>query len=517
MNEVLKNLGIIIGVIVSATLIMAIFQICPPSGPWPMPPWCEEKITPPATSPEVKPPASKPPETIDFSLTVTVPYWTEGDVYLGIGNNASYLKLNHLESVFYSGTAKIGKGEQYYYSRGSLATRSTDNFTPMELPNGLDAVTDWIDSTKTISMPGFQKGVLFGGSGWHPEEAGVNETVDYNFDLAKKFGVEWLVIDNMWFEFPNCSDAQQIKPFYVGDGVWPDTQGWTSPTKTDQQMKDLIYRAKSKGFKIFLKPVVVSFAKGPGRDPSCHVQMTNWDGWFKDYTTFAVHFGELAQETGVEMYAFGTELDIATDPTRFAGLGPSNPTERWRSIIKEIRNVYSGKLTFSVSCSVDPNHPEYYPCNSPDGVKFWDDLDYIGFEPYFSITTKEKPSVADIKDAFGSALDSAAITRAKQFHEKYNKSVVFTEFSLNSYTGATHYQLQKPANYQFNMQEQANQFEGIMQAVEERPWIAGMHVWSWYLIKPGEDVKWQLTDSNGDFNGKPGGQVLKKWYSKIVG
>jgi hypothetical protein len=65
------------------------------------------------------------------------------------------------------------------------------------------------------------------------------------------------------------------------------------------------------------------------------------------------------------------------------------------------------------------------------------------------------------------------------------------------------------------LQEQANQFEGIMQAVEERPWIAGMHVWSWYLIKPGEDIRWQLKDVNGDFNGKPGGQVLKKWYSKI--
>ena len=93
--------------------------------------------------------------------------------------------------------------------------------------------------------------MLFGGSAWHPEEPGMNEIVDYNLDLAKKFGVEWLVIDNMWFEFPDCSDAQQIKPFYIGDGVWPDTQGWTAPTKNDEQMKDLISKAKEKGFKFF--------------------------------------------------------------------------------------------------------------------------------------------------------------------------------------------------------------------------------------------------------------------------
>jgi hypothetical protein len=460
---------------------------------------------------------SKPtstPKPIELSLFVTVPYWTIGDVYLGIGENPAFLKMEKINEVTYRGTAKLEKDAEYYYSRGSLATKSTTTFKPTDLPVGLNAVIDWVDSNKEISLPGFQKGVLFGGSAWHPEEPGMNEIVDYNLDLAKKFGVEWLVIDNMWFEFPDCSDAQQIKPFYVGDGVWPDTQGWSAPTKTDEQMKDLISKAKMKGFKIFLKPVVVSFAKGPGRDPACHLKMSNWDSWFNDYTTFAVHFGKLAQETGVDMYAFGTELDIATDPQHFIGIGPSKPTERWRKIIKEIRKVYSGKLTFSVSCSVDVNKLDF-PCNSPDGVKFWDDLDYIGFEPYFSITQKPNPTIADIKNAFGSALDSPKITRAKQLSDKYKKPIVFTEFGIDSYKGSTHYRLQKPAEYQVDLQEQADQFEGIMQAVEERPWIAGMHVWAWYLIKPGEDIGWQLKDSNGDFNGKPGGQVLKKWYSKI--
>jgi Glycoside Hydrolase Family 113 len=512
-------LSVLVGLCVIGVAVLFFSRPCPPQGPWPMPPWCGGNASrlPTTAVPTIQANKTPPPtqaRMVSADLTVTVPYWTTGDVYLGIGENPTYLKLEKIDEVTYRGSAKIEEGVEYYYSRGSLATKSTTTFKTTDVPSGLNAVVDWADSTKQISMPGFQKGVLFGGSAWHPEDPGMDAIVDYNLDLAKKFGVEWLVIDNMWFEFPDCSDAQQIKPFYIGDGVWPDTQGWTAPTKTDQQMKDLILKAKQKGFKIFLKPVVVSFAKGPGRDPACHLKMTNWDNWFKDYTTFAVHFAKLAQETGVDMYSFGTELDIATDPVHFHGIGPSNPTARWRKMIKEIRKAYTGKLTFSVSCSVDANKLDF-PCNSPDGVKFWDDLDYIGFEPYFSITTKPNPSIADIKEAFGGALDSPAITRAKQLSEKYNKPIVFTEFSLNSYQGATHYQLQRPANSQVDLQEQANQFEGIMQAVEERPWIAGMHVWSWYLIKPGEDLGWQLKDVNGDFNGKPGGQVLKKWYLKI--
>ena len=139
----------VVGLFVAATAVMFVFKTCPPQGPWPTPPWCIQ-------------------QPIDFNLTVTVPYWTEGDVYLGVGNNASYLKLNHLESVFYSGTAKIGKGEQYYYSRGSLATRSW-TISRQWAPNGLDAVTDWIDSTKPSQCR--RRKVLVGGSGWHPEEA----------------------------------------------------------------------------------------------------------------------------------------------------------------------------------------------------------------------------------------------------------------------------------------------------------------------------------------------------------
>ena len=216
------------------------------------------------------------------------------------------------------------------------------------------------------------------------------------------------------------------------------------------------------------------------------------------------------------MYAFGTELDIATDPDHFIGMGPTNPTERWRNIIKEIRKVYTGKLTFSVSCNVDPVKLDF-PCVSADGVKFWDDLDYIGFEPYFPITTKPNPTASDIKEAFGNALDSPEITGAKQISEKYHKPIVFTEISPRSYHGSSQFQLEKPAGSQVDLEEQAAQMEGIMQAVEERPWIMGMHFWSWTLLRPDENPKWELNDLNDPFNGKPAGQVLKKWYLKIGG
>jgi len=485
--------------------------VCPPAG-FPQPPGCGGKDSIADTMNKF----IEKSERLAVDLYLTVPYWTQGDVYLGIGENATYLKLEKIDDILYQGKFEFESDADYYYSRGSLETKSIDTYTLNDVPTGINSVTDWIDSDKKIVIPGFQKGVLFGGSGWHPEKVGMSYAVDYNLELLKDFGVEWLVIDNMWFEFPDCSDAKEIKPFYIGDGEWPDTSGWSAPTKTDRQLKDLILKAKKMGFKIFLKPVVINFANGPTRNVACHQQMSDWDSWFEDYMEFALHFGRLAEETGVDMYSIGTELDIATDPD-FTTLGPTNPTERWRAIVKEVRNVYSGKLTFSVSCTIDATKDVNnfdFPCNGPNGLKFWDDLDYIGFEPYFSITEKEDPSVAEIKQSFGERLDSALFTRAKQLHEQYNKPVIFTEISIRSYDGASRYQLQVPENPIVDIKEQADLLEGVFQAVEERPWIVGMHHWVWNIIPPGADTSWQLNDIN-TFNGKPGGQVIKKWYRKI--
>jgi hypothetical protein len=40
MKNLLKFLAVLLGVIILAVAAMAVFNICPPQGPWPMPPWC---------------------------------------------------------------------------------------------------------------------------------------------------------------------------------------------------------------------------------------------------------------------------------------------------------------------------------------------------------------------------------------------------------------------------------------------------------------------------------------------
>jgi hypothetical protein len=74
----------------------------------------------------------------------------------------------------------------------------------------------------------------------------------------------------------------------------------------------------------------------------------------------------------------------------FFALAPNciNTTERedeWRALISNIRKVYSGKLIYAANF-----HEEY------EHVKFWDALDYIGVQAYFSLAIKQEGNVARI-------------------------------------------------------------------------------------------------------------------------
>jgi len=435
-------------------------------------------------------------------------------VYLGVGENPTLLKLDKVNEVTYKGTVTVKSNEYIYFSRGAIDTRSTTSFKPTDKPQGLYAVANWVDMDKTINIIDFQKGVIFGGMLWHPEELAVPGIIDYNLDMAKSYGINSIGLVNLWFMFPDCSSSVEIKPFYASDGVWPEeiSQGWATPTLTDEQMEMIISKAHERGFSVFIKPIITTFAVGPNNHPTCYVKITDWDKWFDQYANFILHFAELSEKNNVEMLAIGTELDIPTTSSMKGA--PPDATARWVDLIAKIRKAYSGKITYSVSCGINPEKWGEFPCRAPKDVKFWDAVDYLGFEPYFPITQKVNPSISELKDGFGSKLDSEKYTFAKQLSERYNKPIIFTEYSLRSFDGANLYQQNTPANPILDQQEQADMQEAIFQAIEERSWIKGMYHWAWYLIRPNDDMKWQLNDIN-NYSGTLCGQVMKKWYSNM--
>src|SRR3989344_3293950 len=505
MKNIVKVPLIVIGIFVAVIVSMAALKLCPPQGPWTMPPWCEGGI-------ELPKGPSFPIIEAAGKFTVTVPYWTQGDVYLGIGDNPTYLKLEKVNEVTYKGTAKLKEGTEYYYSRGSLETKSTTTYKTTDFPKGLNAVIDWIDSNNTVSLPEFQKGITFGGMLWEPENFQYAES---NLKRLSEFGVDWVLIIPEWFV--DDQNGTEIYPFYASQGEFPNPTTCITPTLTDEQVRYLIRKSNELGYKVVLKPHIdpMDFCVKTGSSRG-NLKPTSWDKWFESYKRFITHYAKIAEEENVDLFVVGTELDTSAMGNLQEVGAPSDAEQRWREVIADVRKFYFGKITYSESCTAELDADWRTQCHGPRDIKFWDALDYIGFEPYFGVTDKTNPTIAELKQGF----DERLAVFAEPLYKQYNKKIIFTEVAFASYDGAGISALEgRKPNSVLDSQEQADLYEALFQAIQEKNYIKGMYPWAWYIRTPDDTLGWQkysIGPSTGsDFDGKIAGQVIKKWYSKI--
>ena len=520
MNKIIKIISGIIGIVILLLVVMAIFNICPPKGNWPAPPWCSNDTNTSLsnntniqnidintqsnnldnnTQTDIK---KLEPLLIDYNVTVSVPYWTNNDVYLGVDDNAEFLKLNKVNNTLFVGQTKLKKNSVYYYSKGSKDTTSLRTYDVNEVPIGLDSVINWKDSVKIINKPEFQKGVTFGGMLWDVDYLKTPGLIEYNLDFVKKLGANYIIIIPDWY----LSDlnSTSIFPWYDSNGVFPNKTNWVKPTLTDEQIDFIISEARKRNLKIVLKPHVDPIMWSPehpkGRGD---IQPSNWDEWYSSYSKFIMHYAKLAEKDNVELFVVGTEIDPAAAEAHSYGPKDGGQTEYFENLIKDIKKAYSGKLTYSVACLGDE-------CWGPRSIKFWDSLDYIGFEPYQSLSNKMDPSIDEIKQGFSKELEWA-----RKLHEQYNKPVLFTEIASPSNDGAAKYMLDTPPVIKQDLFEQADVYEAMFQVIENIDWVQGMYPWALYLVKSDNNLKWQLKDTSSAFIAKPAGQVIEKWYKEI--
>lgn len=186
------------------------------------------------------------------------------------------------------------------------------------------------------------------------------------------------------------------------------------------------------------------------------IQMNNESDWKKfeqEYGNFILTFAKLAEREKVEMLCVGTEMHhVAVDRPFF-----------WKELIKEIRIVYSGKVTYA----------ENWDCY--DQVPFWNDLDFIGIDAYFPIAEGNNPSDRKLYEGW-KKLD----LELSSYSEKLDKSIIFTEYGYRSIAACA----ESPWNYksESNVSEQAQYraLKALYDVMWEKPYFAGGFLWKWY-------------------------------------
>lgn len=320
---------------------------------------------------------------------------------------------------------------------------------------------------KTSDFPLWQKGMCY--VTWN-KDSFKNISSDESLSQLKSLGVEWVSLSPTWYQEKYNSLAIQ-----------PNTK-----TPSDESLIHAIKKIHELGMKVMLKPHLDLLDQSGGRWRG-QIEFgsdQDWDSWFKSYSDFILHYAKMAKDEGVEIYCIGTEL---TCPA------VSQP-DRWRQLIKEIRNIYCGRLTYAANW-----YDEYFK------IEFWDLLDYVGLDPYFPLIEKDRPSFEEIKASW--KLWEGLL---EEWQAKIKKPVIFPEVGYKSSTGTTDQPWLAMPGKEVDLELQRDCYLALLEIFWNKPWFYGIYWWYWGTHpKMGGKFDRGFTPKN-----KPAQDVIKDWYYK---
>jgi len=256
-----------------------------------------------------------------------------------------------------------------------------------------------------------------------------------------------------------------------------DLSNWTPPEGLDLKKQDDIkkYLQSQQAYTATQKKLF----KGRGRafEP---IDKANWAIWEKGYEKFILDCARIADSTNVSLFCIGTELSKSA----------TQRPEFWRTLIKKVKKVYNGPLTY------DANWDNY------KNITFWDELDYIGISAYFPLSKKDNPPIEDIKEAW-----NPYHKEIKDISKKFKKKVLFTEYGYRSVnTAAKKPWLNGSRNEIPDEETQSNLYQGIYEMFWDEPWFDGGFIWKWYYNGNGGNTSYSPL-------GKKALEVVKKQYA----
>lgn len=292
----------------------------------------------------------------------------------------------------------------------------------------------------------------------------------------KELGCEWIALT-----FYTYQDHFYSTNIYFDYGY----------TVTDRDITHAVENAHKLGLKVCLKPVVncrdkawrakidfPDFSEGGYGD-------LYWDPWFASYTGFILHYAELAQDTGCEMYCLGCEM-----------MGTERKINHWRKLIEEVRLVYSGLLTYNAQHG------------NEEKVQWFDMVDIIGTSAYYRVADTPEETEENMANNWKKSL-----VKLDAIYERFKKPIVFMEIGCRSAHGCSTMPWNSYKELPADEEEQARFYSSAYKATENIPWFGGFFWWDW------KSRLYDLKDAKNDVSfgiyGKRAADVVKEWYNKI--
>ena len=260
-----------------------------------------------------------------------------------------------------------------------------------------------------------------------------------------------------------------------------DRQWWG---EKEQGIRECIKLAQRHKLKIMIKPQVYIHDSWVGNFECSSEE--EWLKWEESYEDYILSYARIAAETSVEMLCIGTEYRIAVKKRKAF----------WVSLIKKIKEIYKGKLTYSA------NWDDY------KNVTFWDKLDYVGISGYFPLANKNATK-ADLLQAWEKV--KPALLNFSLFKQK---NILFTEYGYLSVDGCygKTWELEKKVNQlPVNEKDQALALDALYSSFWEESFWSGGFLWKWFPELKGHEG---YPERDYTPQGKLSEKTIKNWFSK---
>lgn len=289
-------------------------------------------------------------------------------------------------------------------------------------------------ATKTTSpVPkGWMKGMTVSCYGWGA--AWGTPMMRYTMARLKKLGVNWV----------SYHPYASIR----GDGSLRYSRSLSQRTV----LSPLRY-GKKLGVKTLLKPHIGYWgSKFSWRGSITFADEASWQRFFRHYTDWIVIQAKMAQKGKADLFSVGVEY-----------IKTLHREKDWRKVIKAVRKVYKGKITYSANW------------DSYTKVRFWDALDYIGIQAYFPLTKQPNPSEATLDKAWDKLLP-----KLKAYAKKHKRSIIFTELGYNRASHAAARPWDHAEGGPYAEQIKRRCIKVALRRLHKEPYIKGVFLWKWF-------------------------------------
>ena len=242
-----------------------------------------------------------------------------------------------------------------------------------------------------------------------------------------------------------------------------------------------------------------------------------WVSFFERYTNFVLHHASVASSSNAGVLILGGDwLDPALPGGQLNDGTPSNVPEdaeaRWRTLISQVRERYSGKIGWAISY--------------PDGLKapppFLDAIDQVYVLWSAPLASQPGAAIEELQTQAAAIFDQELLPFQQQVQRPVIIAISYPSIDQAatgciaiSGGGCLDYDLLAPPNadipgLKLNLQAQSDAYNAVLSAINERSWISG-------YVSMGYYPPALLQDKSTSIHGKPASGVILYWSQKYLG